>query len=97
MRYMEPADVREGEYRDSFLLDGRRLAAQVIGDGVSLRANETVDLAKLRVLLASYLPTAGPVDTAEDLIRVAQEVWRRQRRSRWPRRPGTDSSAPPSL
>lgn len=92
--YMEPVDVRNGEYEAVFDETGRRYSFEVVTEGsvesTRLAATEHVDLDELRSRLSDEMSRSNRTGLkVEDVspLEYAADVSRWQWERRWPKRP----------
>ena len=86
--WMEPNDVLDGEYPAVFTLDGHVVTpATTDADRVTLTVTDERDEASLLHWLEECGSRYGLTSPADDVLAVANELLRREWKSRWPRRP----------
>ncbi len=88
--YMEPIDVRNGEYEAVFDETGRRYAVDVVGEATRLRRTDEVDLDDLLRRLHDSGVASSLHLAAEDLNdpwAIAVSMSRFEWDHRWPKRP----------
>lgn len=88
--YMEPTDVRNGEYDAVFDESGRCYAVDVVGETTRLSPTDEIDLEELLRRLRGSGVSSRLHLAAEDLddpLAIAAAVWRFEWDHRWPKRP----------